>query len=177
MITTTIAIIGKICSGKSTIARRISANLDLPIISFGAYLTRYSKDNNLPTDRVSLQNLGNHFIKEDSGKFLRNVILFQPIIPDSMIIEGVRHLSIQKELADISNKSIFIFVEAPIKTRYDRYCSRIKESDKIVSYEEFLVIDNHVVESEIDLLKSKCQITSDTGLENNEDLFKQLAAF
>jgi hypothetical protein len=94
-----------------------------------------------------------------------------------MIIEGVRHLSIQKELADISNKSIFIFVEAPIKTRYDRYCSRIKESDKIVSYEEFLVIDNHVVESEIDLLKSKCQITIDTGLENNEDLFKQLAAF
>jgi|SRR6185437_1506993 len=177
MITTTIGIIGRICSGKSTIAERISNHFDIPIISFGAYLIQYSKDNNLPIDRDSLQNLGNSFIKENSREFLQNVIMSQPITPDSMIIEGIRHLSIQKELADISNKSFFIFVESSVENRYNRYRDRKKESDEIVSYEEFIAIDNHVVESEIEALRAKCQLIINTNSEFDEDLFTQVAAF
>lgn len=178
MIAATVGIIGRICSGKSTIAKKLSVHFDIPIISFGAYLAQYSKSNKLPTDRDSLQNLGNRFIKEDSNKFLRSVIASQSTIPDSMIVEGIRHLSIQQELSTISKKSIFIFVEAPVETRYDRYHSRMKESDKTVSYEEFVAIDNHIVESEIDLLKVKCQITVDTSSsESNENLFRKISAF
>jgi len=177
MITRTIGVIGRICSGKSTIAKKLSAYFNIPIVSFGAYLTQYSKNNNLPTDRESLQNLGNRFIEEDSSKFLQNVLNSQSTIPDSMIIEGIRHLSIQQELSAISEKSVFIFLDASVETRYDRYRNRPRESDNIVSYQEFVTIDNHIVESEIDLLKMKCQIIIDTNSESYENIFKQVAAF
>lgn len=174
---TTIGMIGRICSGKSTIAKKLSAHFDIPIISFGAYLTKYSKDNNLPTDRDLLQNLGNKFIKEDSNKFLRNAIASQSTIPDSMIVEGIRHLSIRRELSVISKKSIFLFVEASAETRYNRYRNRKKESDNRSSYEEFIAIDNHKVESEIDLLKSQCQIIYNSETSNYDDLLKLVNDF
>lgn len=175
MINTTMGIIGRICSGKSTIAQKLSANFDIPIISFGAYLMQYSKGNNLPTDREALQNLGNAFIKEDSNKFLQNVITAQPVISKTIIIEGIRHLSIQKALTDISKFSIFIFVDASIETRYIRYCNRQKESDKAMSYKEFTTVDNHIVESEIELLKEKCHLTINSESDSLESICNKIS--
>jgi len=175
---TTIGIIGKICAGKSTIAKEISERFRIPIISFGSFLIDYSKKNNLPTDRNSLQNLGNHFIQQDAGRFLKNVISTQSEIKGLMIIEGIRHLSIYNEIERISEKCIFIFIDTSIEIRYVRYCDRLKESDKKVDLSEFYVIDNHNVEKEIDSLKDKCQFIIKTNVRDDvQNLFENLNTF
>lgn len=171
----TIGIIGKICSGKSTAAKEISEKLKIPIVSFGSYLLKYSKENHLPTNRESLQNLGNKFIEENSNKFLRDVISTQSEIENLMIIEGIRHISIFENINKISDRSIFIFIDTPFEIRYERYCNRFKESDGVVSKEEFQEIDNHKVERETDLLKEKCHFNIRTDTRNHlDDFIKKL---
>lgn len=170
-INTTIGIVGKICSGKSTVASKLKNYYNTPIVSFGSYLFEYSKNNNLLVDRTSLQNLGNKFIQEDSNLFLNKVLDSQSFDPNKIIIEGIRHISIYNELRKMSQTAFFAFIDAPIEIRYQRYLKRQKESDKQISFNEFEEMDKHIVESETDLLKDKCDIILDSE-EDDQKVFK-----
>jgi len=161
---TVIGIIGRISSGKSTKAKKICENYKAHIMSFGKYLFDFSKERNLPTDRDSLQNLGEQFIAADSTKFFQDVLNSQPPLPEIIIIEGIRHKAIYDEIKRRCEKTIFAFIDVPIETRYDWYRERKKEGDKEVSsLSDFKEIDTHPVENEIDSLKILCDmiITSD----------------
>lgn len=173
----TLGLIGRICSGKSTIAKQLSEHFNIPILSFGAYLLNFSKKHELKTDRDSLQNLGSKFIHENSKLFLENVIAFQPFTSDSILTEGIRHLAIYEELKLMSSCSVFAFIDAPIQIRYERYNKRLKEGDKKISFEDFVKIDNHKVESEIDLLKDKCQIVIDSVNSTNEQILQKFSTY
>ncbi len=172
-----LGLIGRICSGKSTIAKQLSEHFDIPILSFGKYIFNFSKERDLKTDRDSLQSLGNKFIHENSKLFLENVIASQPTSSNSIIIEGIRHFSIYEELKIISNFSLFVFIDAPLQIRYERYCKRLKEGDEQISLDGFTKIDNHEVESEIDLLKKKCKIILDSENTSIDDIHKQISTF
>ena len=154
-----IIISGHICSGKSYTANLISQKIKYPVASFGKYLKHYCEKNNLPADRKSLQDIGEKFVETKPQQFLNDVI--NHFIGDSnaIIIEGVRHLSIFELIQNIAESTTSIFIEADYKTRYNRYCNRIKESDDFKSFEEFILLDEHPAEVEIKSLKSLCNIT------------------
>lgn len=157
-----IIISGRISSGKSTFAILIAKQFGFPIASFGGYLTYYCKKNNLKTDRETLQNVGERFIQTNPQLFLENVITYFIGDSESIIIEGVRHKIIFDELLQLSENAFPIFIDADQQTRYERYINRNKVSDIIVSFKQFLVIDNHPVEMEIESLKSRCSLIIDT---------------
>jgi cytidylate kinase len=157
-----IIIIGRICSGKTTYSKEIAKFLDIRTKSFGAYLKYYCELNGIAVNRENLQKIGEEYIKTQPKIFLEKVLSFEDDGSDIIIIEGVRHKIIFDELLQLSENIFPIFIDADQQTRYQRYINRNKESDIIVSLKQFLAIDNHPVEMEIESLKSKCSLIIDS---------------
>jgi cytidylate kinase len=158
-----IIIIGAISSGKSTIAKHISEEYGIKIASFGGYLNDYSLRNRLPNDRKSLQDLGDDFIKNQSEKFLLDVIEFSGSNADSLIFEGVRHVIILDLIKAHSTRSLSIFIDVPYDVRKERYLQRNKGIDSDKSSQEFDARNSHVVEMEVPGLKNFCDLTTSSS--------------
>ncbi len=151
-----IVIIGKICSGKSTLSKKLSSELNIPIASFGNYLYTISQEMSLPTDRESLQDLGTKLINESYRDFLENVITHVPNQTNKLIFEGVRHKVIFEEIKRISNRMISFYLEVENKERLRRFLNREKVIDLSANEDTFNERNKHQVESEVDILKSYC---------------------
>lgn len=153
----TIMIIGKICSGKSTLANDLSNWLQIPKCSFGRYLLKYATDKGLKTDRDSLQALGESLIQVDQRKFLDDVISFGGHSGGRIIFEGVRHRSILQGISSKSMNTLSIFLDVKESVRLERFINREKDIDKgRNAVEDFLRFSAHKVEEEVELLKSDC---------------------
>lgn len=149
-----IGITGRIHSGKSTLAKLLSNDLGIPIVSFGGYLAQFSAKNNLPTNRESLQNLGNRRINENVELFVKDVLASAENV-DVIIVEGIRHNLVFNSLKDIYINSFFIFLDVSFEDRYKRYRSS-KDENKNLTIQDFEKLDNHSVEQEIDSLMDLC---------------------
>lgn len=153
-----IIIVGRISSGKSTLAKQISEKFDAPIASFGGYVKEYCVSKGLSIDRNSLQDIGEKFIKEDPESFLLSVLKYSSS-GDLVVIEGVRHKVIFELIRKICPKTLSIFLDVPYQTRYERFQLRNKESDSVLKSEnKFNKMNKHSVELEIENLKSKCDL-------------------
>jgi dephospho-CoA kinase len=155
-----IIIIGKICSGKSTLANILLDNLpNAFVVSFSAYIKKYCDENNISCekDRRILQEIGQNFIENEPISFLKKTIKMNNIEKDNIhIFEGVRHKIIFDEIKKISTKSISIFVSESEELRFKRYNERKRDIVTSVTLNEFRKKNNHKVELEIDELKKYC---------------------
>lgn len=167
----TVIVCGRICSGKTYISNIIFEKTKFPVASFGGYLKYYCIKNNLPTDRKTLQDTGEKLIETMPRQFLNDVIDYFIGSSDTLVIEGVRHISIFKLINELSEVIIPIFIEADQQTRYTRYNNRKKESDLSKTFEQFVILDNHPVEMETQNMKSLCKITIDSTKPFDENLF------
>lgn len=161
-IKTSIIIIGRICSGKTTYSKEIAKFLNTQVKSFSNYLKHYCEINGILINRENLQNIGEDLINTQPQVFLGNVINFEKVTSEIVIFEGVRHNIILDELINLSEITIPIFISVDPETRYNRYITRDKKADTNISFEQFLAIDNHPVEMEIESLKSKCILIVDS---------------
>lgn len=158
-ISLSILIIGKICCGKSTLAKDFSKWLSCPIASFGGYLEKYSIGNGLPSNREALQNLGESMIEKDYTSFLNNVILHSTgaEYPSKLIFEGVRHKVVMDEIRERSDKMFSIYLDVSEEVRIDRFIKREKSIDaRENAASDFYNRSKHKVEKELDLLKYDC---------------------
>ena len=172
----TIGIIGRISVGKSSIAKALSQSTGIPNTSFGAFLVKYSNLNNLSIDRKALQDLGENFINKDPKIFL-TMVLESITNSNKIILEGIRHQVILNELKAVSKKNVLIYIDATAKTRFNRYAGRQKEGDTKLNFIDFLEKDNHFVESEIESLKSSCDLIIYTEEINITETVKQILHF
>ncbi len=153
-----IGVSGKISSGKSTIAHFIADKYKIPYVSSGDFLRKYCASNNLPADRISLQDLGQKFVDKDPQLFFQN-IAFSQGEQDYIIFDSIRHLAGIDFIKEISEKSILIYMDVEDKILYDRYYQRHKEGDEVKSFEEFLKVNHHGTEKEIEEVKKYADIT------------------
>ena len=172
----TIIIIGKICSGKSTLAKDFARWINYPIASFGSYLKDYSEENNLPIDRPDLQDLGNKFINSDPKGFLTKVIKHQNSTATNLIFEGVRHTVILNEIRQISKKSFAIYIDANEDVRLERFIKREKDIDKNNAEIDFHERSNHIVEQEVENLKADCDFVL-TANHGYQEFLKAIALY
>jgi len=153
-----VVIIGRICSGKSTIAKQISEKYGVSIASFGGYLKEYCHLNNLQGDRKTLQDIGENFINENPDLFLLNVLTHFKAV-DRIVIEGVRHKVILDSIKKFCPSTLTIFLNVPYQMRYERFLLRNKVSDASLKSElEFECINDHPVESGIEALMNDCDV-------------------
>lgn len=166
-----IMIIGRISSGKSTLAKQVvGKNTNTINISFGTFLKNYCLENGIDIEdnRHVLQNLGQKFIDENPEKFLNDVVnYFSSVDEELHIFEGVRHISVFEEIQKKYANHYSIYLEVPSDIRYKWYSSRKKEIDSKLSYEGFLKKDTHKVELEIESLKDKCGLTVNPHMDVN----------
>ena len=167
-----IIVIGQICSGKTTFAKLLSSDFDIPLASFGGFLkTRVHNNTDSKKGREVLQNLGQNLIDSDPRAFLQNVIQFAGS-HQNFIFEGVRHEVIFREINDISAKVISIYIDATYQQRFDRYLKREKLKDTKRTEEEFSRVCAHQVELQIPSLKEKCSFIIDSSESQTDDYNK-----
>lgn len=171
-----IIIVGKICSGKSTLAKDFAKWIEYPTASFGGYLYDFSVQNRLPIDRIALQDLGVELIKNDHVSFLNNVINFKTENEKKLIFEGVRHKVILDEIRKISKQSFAIYLDVSEETRLDRFIHREKEIDTDNAEVDFFSRSNHPVEQELDSLKEVCNFTITTN-DNYQEFLKAITLY
>ncbi|MDA9554653.1 ATP-binding protein [Pelobium sp.] len=147
-----IILIGRICSGKSSLAKLLSESLHIPKASFGGYLANLAPQLNLEANRENLQNLGQSLIDKNADKFLEDVIIYSGS-SEEMIFEGVRHEIIKEKIEQISQSTISFYIEVSQEVRYKR-C--IERQGINISYNDFCIEDGHLVEKEIESLKKNC---------------------
>jgi adenylate kinase family enzyme len=155
-----IIIIGKMRSGKSTLADDFSKWLNIPKISFGRYLREYIKSTNLDPARTDLQDLGDRLINENALDFLDNVIISNNHSGDKVIFEGVRHQIIFNGIKERSLNTLSIYLDVSDDVRLSRFL----ESDNAIDVSKknqtgFDELSSHPVEKEIGDLKDKCDYT------------------
>jgi len=172
-IKTVVTLSGRICSGKSHIAQKIKVMNEIPIASFGHYLKECCENNNLPTERKTLQEIGEILIRINPRQFLLEVISQYTTYRDVLVLDGVRHRTIFDQVKSIAENHVSIFVDADINTRYERYKNRGKESDNSITFDEFVLMDNHTVELEIMSLKPLCDIIVESSYENLDEVLEK----
>lgn len=153
-----IVIVGKIASGKTTLAKELSDRLTATVVSFGEYLRYIAKSKGLNPDRDILQTLGLEMINTQIPcRFVNDVIEYclknSEFKHDHLIFEGVRHVSILNAIKEISNRCIVIYIGLDDKMLIENALKR--DGGDSLSITKFL---NHEVESEINDLKEQADV-------------------
>ncbi|HXD31597.1 MAG TPA: AAA family ATPase [Pyrinomonadaceae bacterium] len=159
--TKVIAVCGQIGSGKSSIIRELSKSYAWDTVSFGAYIkSQIAADH--PT-RTDYQTLGEMLFATRGPKgLLEDAIKFSNPSSDSLLIDGVRHVSILSELRKIYNDPIVIFLEVVDRVRYERFTGRDK-TEPTMSYAKFLDMCRHPIEQGIVAISEIADIVIDAN--------------
>lgn len=161
-IKTLIALCGRIASGKTTIANKISKETHIPTGSFGNYIREYCISRNLSTERENLQNIGENFVSTDAIGFLNDVIIHYRNESNSLILDGIRHKNIFNLLNQKKLNLVTIYVDCNKEVRYKRFCKQNQLTEDSNSLNQFNKANNHSVEREIEELKPLCSIVVDS---------------
>ena len=146
-----VCVAGRICSGKSTLARRIAERAECQLVSFGGVLRRYSERNKLPAGRKNLQELGKRLIDQ-----LGFEDFFEWIVKESLtdwsrplVLDGVRHVRIYGYIAKKFPNTILVYCDCDKETQI----ARLKTRDGICEADADQII-SHTTESGIEELKA-----------------------
>lgn len=166
----TIVISGKIASGKTTLAKRLVTEFNAEYISFGEYIRNEATKQGYKLSRENLQNLGEYLINKNGYyNFVLNVFNYftNPFQSDNkiIVIEGVRHVDILKEIKKISRTNITIFLDI----EKNQLCKNIEHRDSFDSQtlNRFL---EHNIEAGVIAIKEHADITL-TSLFTENDIF------
>lgn len=170
-----ISVCGRICAGKSFVADLLAKQYNIPVASFGGFLRYYCKKNGFLTNRKTLQDVGENLIRTNPYGFTIDVIDYFIGKSNSIILEGVRHKIILDIVNQLTNIHLSMFIDVDQKTRYDRYIKRDKKPDTVENYNQFVALDVHPVELEIESLKPLCGIQIDSSKDFSNELFAYIS--
>lgn len=122
-----IYVAGKICSGKSTLAKKIAEHTGYPLISFGEILKDHLVKSDLPATRESLQRIGQELLNQLGYEgFLQWSIKHSPQIQwnSSLIVDGLRHGAIYSRLVEMFPHSILVYCVCGPQTQLARLMTR-----------------------------------------------------
>lgn len=114
---------GRIKSGKTTIARRVAEELNVPFASFGDYLRTVVARRGLDyTDRTILQDVGQELFESDLTRFCTDVLVAAGWEKGMcIIVDGIRHVlvleEIKKILQPVPMKLVFINIGDNLQAR------------------------------------------------------------
>lgn len=139
---TKIYVSGKICSGKSTLAKKIAEDTGYLLISFGGILKDHLVKSDLPVTRESLQRIGQELIDQLGYEgFLRWSIEHSPQIQwnGPLIVDGLRHVAIYSCLVEMFPRGVLVYCVCDLGTQLARLIARDQISEswarQILSHE------------------------------------------
>lgn len=152
-----VALSGRIASGKTSLAKMLSDRLGIRRISFGSAVRHMLPASRDPT-RGQLQDCGQRIMEAHGPEWLLRRALEQHDITLSCgvraIFDGVRHVSMVTEIRRISRVSCVLFVDARPDVRLARYMSRSRGGDA----KAFRKADGHRVEAELGRVRREADL-------------------
>lgn len=143
-----IGVIGKIASGKSSLARTLSSAYGCPYVSFGDEVRRVAGERNLPDSREILQAIGAELVATKPVEFCEAVLAQSSWTKSRcMIIDGIRHVQIVEILRRMVAPSglRLVFVETPEDVRDERLAR-----ESVRNAEARHRIEQHSTEAQVD---------------------------
>jgi dephospho-CoA kinase len=153
---TKIYVAGKICSGKSTLARKISEHTGYPLISFGGILKDHLVKSDPPVTRGGLQLIGQELINQLGYEgFLRWSIEHSPQIQwdHSLVVDGLRHGVIYNHLVERFPHNVLVYCVCDQETQIARLIVRDQ-----ISEDEAREILSHETEQYVSELESHAHL-------------------
>ncbi|GGG59562.1 AAA family ATPase [Hymenobacter glacieicola] len=158
-----IAFSGKIGSGKSSVSAAVADVLNLPWVSFGDYVRKQARAQELEPTREHLQDLGQKLLRADAEAFCKAVLSQTPDWENGIVVDGVRHSDVLHIIKRLINQQqlIHIHLELNEPLREARVISR----EGVVEECEQIRMNNHPTEEQVSgLLPSIADIVvSSTG--------------
>lgn len=107
--TLAIGFCGGMASGKSTLARQLSIELDADLISFGDYVRYKAQEGGIACEREHLQNLGQHLYNQDGAQGLvEQTLLWAQPKTERHIFDGVRHIDVWRYIRSFYTRSCLV---------------------------------------------------------------------
>jgi len=144
---------GRIKSGKTTIARRVATELNVPFASFGDYLRTVVAARGLDSsDRTILQDVGQELFESELSGFCADVLIAAGWKKGMcVVVDGIRHVQVLEELKTIlepvSIKLVYINVADQVQAQ------RLIDSGSMHS---LALVQSH--QTEVDVLNRLVQI-------------------
>ena len=158
-----VVVCGRIASGKSTAVDFVAAEFGFKAVSFGSYVRHLAERCGTPSTRDELQNLGDClFRSRGSSGLLKDALEhFRINSHDSVVFDGVRHPEILADIRQAAEATIAVYLEANQEDRFRRHQARQCYGWTL---EEFLVADQHLVETGNNKLIEQCDLVLDAAL-------------
>ena len=158
-----VVVCGRIGSGKSTAVDFVAAEFGFKAVSFGRYVRHLAERRGMPSTRDALQDLGDClFRSRGSSGLLQDALEHYGVNQnDSVVLDGVRHSEILADIRHASEATIAVYLEANQEERFRRHQAQQCHGWTL---EEFLVADQHPVETGNDKLVEQCDLVLDAAL-------------
>jgi dephospho-CoA kinase len=172
-----IGLTGTFSSGKDTLAKLLVSKFDFTHISTGDIVRELSLAEYGSTDRPYLQEISNLYREKFGSDYFvaeaykRYLALEDGQKGSGVVISGMRSVGEAKKIKDLGG--LLVFVDAPIKIRYQRAKQRARDSE-VASFEQFKASEakewelNYGSETKHNL--KGIQEISDAALDNSGDL-------
>jgi len=165
--TLVVGLAGRIAAGKGEAAKYLSEKRGARVVRFSDILKDVLEVLSLPNTRPNLQALGSTLRAGFGDRILVDAMRkrIEKTASPFVIVDGVRY----KEEADLIRsfkKNTLIFIDAPLKIRYQRVISRGTRGEAKITLEEFRKSDEQETEASLEAIKK----TADKVIENTSAL-------
>lgn len=141
-----VAIVGRIGSGKTTLASILADRLQCPMASFGSYVRSVALQRGLdPADRAALQDLGEELIGEGWHSFCCSVLNHGGYVSGAVVVDGIRHVAAITTIRELVAPTPCGLVA--VRARDESRAERLRRRG--VTPEAAHAADAHVGESEL----------------------------
>jgi dephospho-CoA kinase len=158
-----VGLAGRIAAGKGEAAQYISRKYGAEVVRFSDVLKDVLEVLFLPNTRQNLQILGSCLRAGFGDRVLVDAMKarIEKTTSRVVVVDGVRY---KEEAALIRSfrKNILLFIDAPLKIRYQRVISRGTRGEAKISFEEFRKSEEKETEKSLDEIKK----TADEVIEN-----------
>jgi dephospho-CoA kinase len=151
-------------SGKTTVASGIAQHTDGIVASFGAYVrTKAPQD----TDPIALADLGARLLASLGPELLVHETIAEAEWDGSrtLIIEGIRHVSVLEVLLRRFPQFRFVFIDAPSALRSQRLHDRDGLDRNAIAE-----LQTHSTESGVEALRGRADLVVDGSIAKSDNL-------
>ncbi len=171
-----IGIAGEIGAGKGTVTAYIRERYGAQNMRYSAILQDILARLVLPYERKNLALLAEALRGAFGGDVLSRALLGDITRADAriVVVDGIRK---RAELDALRTQEgfVFFFVDAPLRTRYERIHTRGEKADDATkTYEQFVADHQRAADREIPQFKSLADVVLDNSSDNLADLYRQI---
>jgi len=161
-----IGLSGTLGAGKDTVAQYLTKK-GFQHLSLSDFVREEAKKRTIGLDRDSLRELANDMVKESGGEILAKIALSRKK-SKNLVLSSIRRIP---EIDYLHKRKDFIllFVDASIKTRYQRMKKRARIGDSLMGFKKFKTQEESEMSGKSSQRLDLCKQKADLFIDNSKD--------